>query len=278
MSGPTGAAGPPGLPGTSGPTGAAGPPGLPGTSGPTGAAGSPGLQGVTGAAGATGAPGLQGLPGPIGPSGAAGLPGVTGPSGAQGLPGPAGPDGATGPVGPVAPTIPFSIGRYGVYLYTDASGSPLGIALMGFGGGSDTANLVDGEWSSGDFTIRPNMPIGGLFIMPHDSILRKIYVVFSIPRLQSFEPGSTIQPFVCLAVSHSEDFTFTILQDTITFTDPYAGGIDYPAYTNRSGSLTNLNDAIPEGTLVAIVAGMMAQNITDQVYCSFTIDGGLFLE
>jgi len=120
--------------------------------------------------------------------------------------------------------------------------------------------------------------MGPLFIMPRDGILRAIYVLFSTYGYIIFEPGAIIQPFVCLAVSNTNDFVFTVLQNTMTFTDTYVGNGEYPPHVNRRGSLTNLNVAVPEGTLVAIVAGIMAQNITDMVHGTFLVHGGLFWE
>ncbi|MCL2336556.1 MAG: collagen-like protein [Firmicutes bacterium] len=279
MPGPAGAAGPPGLQGVPGPAGAAGPPGLQGVPGPAGAAGPPGAQGVPGPSGPAGPTGLQGAPGPAGPAGPSGLPGAPGPTGPQGLPGATGPQGTTGLQGPIGSTIPFSISKYGANLRTDDFGNPLAVAFSGFAGGDDDYTyLLEGEWDTGTFTIREGMTFGAAFILPRDSIVKNIYVIFSTKWTQNFEPGSVIQPFVCLAVSNTADFTFTILQQTMVLTDTYAGGIDYPEYTNRKGSLTNLNVAIPEGTVVGIVAGIMAENITSQVQGNFLITGGLYLE
>lgn len=290
MPGPVGQTGPPGLPGAPGPSGPSGPSGLPGVTGPSGSAGPSGLPGVTGPSGPSGPPGLPGVTGPTGPAGPTGLPGVTGPAGAQGLPGATGPTGATGlqglpgdlgptgPQGPKAMMIPFAIGKYGVYLGTDVLGNPLIIAFSGFQTEAEETYLLEGEWAAGTFAVRPDMQIGPSFIMPRDAILRTVYVLFHTVYDITFEAGAIIQPFVCLAVSNPEDFIFTILPDTLTFTDTYTGGVDYPPHANRSGSLTNLNIAVPEGTVVAIVAGIMAQNITAAVNGKFSISGSLFFE
>lgn len=69
-----------------------------------------------------------------------------------------------------------------------------------------------------------------------------------------------------------------ILQDTITPTEPYIGGVQYPKHTLRRGSSTNLNIPIAEGTLVAIVAGIRGVNVTSEQFAQFTLSGGLFLE
>lgn len=114
--------------------------------------------------------------------------------------------------------------------------------------------------------------------MPYDGILRNIYVLFSTKYGANFESGSTIYPFVAIATSDSINLVYTILQDTITYTDPYIGGIDYPKHTLRRGSLTNLNIPIAEGTLVGIVAGIRGENVTSEQYGQFAIAGGLFLE
>ena len=174
--------------------------------------------------------------------------------------------------------IPFSISSPSVYLDTDALGDPYSIAFMGFEADSQYTALLEGEWATGTFTVPQDEDIGPLFIMPYNSILRTVYVLFSTAWDVTFEAGAIIKPFVCLAVSSTEDYVFTILQNTMTFTDTYTGSTDYPAYTNRSGFLTNLNIAIPEGTLVAIVAGIMAENTMDGAANNFLVSGGLYLE
>jgi Collagen triple helix repeat (20 copies) len=130
--GPTGAAGPQGIPGTAtntgatGYTGYTGPQGIPGTSANTGSTGSTGPTGYTGATGSTGVTGntgpigytgytgytgptgVTGNTGPIGYTGYTGYTGptgVTGNTGTTGNTGPTGSTGITGPTGPTGPTI-----------------------------------------------------------------------------------------------------------------------------------------------------------------------------
>lgn len=137
---------------------------------------------------------------------------------------------------------------------------------------------MEGEWATGIIAISEGMQYGTAFILPYDGIVKNIYVLFSSSYTLLFEEGSTIHPFICLAVSTSDDLVYTILQDTLTYTDVYIGGVEYPTHTIRKGSLTNLNIDIAEGTLVAIVAGIIGDNVTTEQYGNFSISGGIFLE
>ena len=124
------------------------------------------------------------------------------------------------------------------------------------------------------------MQYGSSFILPYDAVLKKIYVVFATSENDTFSDGATIRPFVCIGTASSEatELAYTILQNTITYTDPLEGGITYPKHTLRWGSLIDLNISLQEGTLVAVIAGIMAENITEPQYGGFVISGGLFLE
>jgi collagen type VII alpha len=125
--GPTGAAGPQGIPGTAtntgatGYTGYTGPQGIPGTSANTGSTGSTGATGPTGYTGATGSTGVTGNTGPIGYTG---YTGYTGPTGVTGNTGPIGYTGYTGYTGPTGVT--GNTGPIGYTGYTGYTG-PTGV-------------------------------------------------------------------------------------------------------------------------------------------------------
>lgn len=307
--GATGLTGPAGLTGPTGPTGAVGPTGANGTPGPTGATGSTGSTGAdgrtgptgtTGAMGPTGSTGVTGSTGPTGAGGTPGATGATGPTGANGATGatgttgatgPAGTGGATGPTGstgatgetgatgPVAATIPFSLGKYGISFGTDAQGEPLIISFSGFSPAVYSSQyLQEGEWLSGTITIEDSMFFPTSFVMPYNAVLQNIHVLFSVSQVVTFEEGATINPFVCLGVSNGNNLVYTILQDTITYTAPYPGGVNIPTHSCVTGAKTGLNIPIAEGTLVGIIAGIQAENVTEEQYAIFNVSGGLYLQ
>lgn len=111
------------------------------------------------------------------------------------------------PAGPATATIPFSASQNGVQLATDAQGNPQIVYFSGFGpletGSNPSIFLREGEWAAGTITFRDDTSFGSAFIMPYNGILRNIYVLFSSKFGLDIEPGSTIYPFVSLAVSNS---------------------------------------------------------------------------
>lgn len=206
-----------------------------------------------------------------------------GPQGSPGSQGEPGPQGIPGENGPIAATIPFSLTNVwssGSPVATDDAGNPSTINFVGFGGneGSYPIYLEPGEWQTGTITFRESTAYGSAFIMPYDGTVKNIYVLFATRTTLNLEAGIEMYPFVCLAVSNSEQLVFTVLQDTLTYTAPYVGGVEYPKYTVRRGALTGLDIRIPEGTLVAIVAGWRGQGVTEEQSTEISASGGIFVE
>jgi len=71
---------------------------------------------------------------------------------------------------------------------------------------------------------------------------------------------------------------YTILKETMTFVDPFIGGATYPAHTLRQGELSNLNIPIADGTLVALVLGIIGENVTSMQYVDLAFNGGVLFE
>jgi len=182
------------------------------------------------------------------------------------------------PVGKLSSVIPFSLGKEGVNLGTDNQGDPLAVAFSGFGVSSySNQYLKEGEWASGIITMDSESKFGTSFIMPRDGILRTIYVMFSTKYENSYEEDFIVRPFVCIAVSNADKLVFTILQDTMTYTEPYEVGVEQPISGIKKGSLKNLDIEITEGTLVGIVTGIMRDR-EGSFGMQFYISGGLYLE
>jgi hypothetical protein len=72
--------------------------------------------------------------------------------------------------------------------------------------------------------------------------------------------------------------SYTIIPETMTYTDTYEGGVQYARHELRWGSLVGLNVALQEGTLVGIIAGITAEEVDSNVYGTFALSGGLQLE
>lgn len=186
---------------------------------------------------------------------------------------------ARGPAGPTAATIPFAVNKNDTNLTTDVNGAPQMIVFSGFGAASyDTMMyLQEGEWAAGTITVKESDYLGSSFIMPRDAVLRTIHVLFCNDYLY-FEENSSVRPFVCLAVSDGNALVFNILKDTIVYVDPYPGGVEILPHTFRKAALSDLDIKIAEGSLVAIIAGMVAENVTQEQNGRFSISGGLYLE
>lgn len=187
--------------------------------------------------------------------------------------------GETGPTGPIAAMVPFSISKYGTYLSTGKDGKPMTVAFSGFSPGyAATAYLQEGEWESGTIRVRDGNSYPTAFVMTFNGTLKKIHVLFSTDSSGEIEEGSSIRPFVCLAVSTTDELVYQILPETIVYADPYEGGTTYPMHTIRRGSRTDLNTVIPEGALVAIVTGIMGTGMTRELSLTLSVSGGLYLE
>lgn len=244
-----------------------------------GPAGPQGPTGATGPAGAQGIPGPAGMTGATGATGAAGAAGVTGATGATGSTGATGPTGSTGPT---AATIPFSLSNVyssGAQISTDAQGTPSMVNFAGFGGDNAySISLQPGEWDARTITIREENSYPSSFIMPYDGILRNIYVLFATRTTMELEAGVIMRPFVCLATLNSDNLVYTVLPETLTYTEPYVGGTTIPKYTLRRGALTGLNVNLPAGTVVGIVLGWRGENVTSEQSTQVSVSGGLYIE
>lgn len=189
-----------------------------------------------------------------------------------------GPQGVPGNPGPVAATIPFSIAGYGSNLAAYEDGSPSQINFAGFGK-QELNILIDlGTWQTGEITFNENMESGVSFIMPYDGVLKSLYVVFSIGYSLELDPGVVIKPFTCIATCTSDDMTYVIQQDTMTYTEPYLSGAPIPQNTMRKASTLNLNLPLAAGTMVGIVIGIMSEGTTNPQQVQLSVSGGLFIE
>lgn len=239
----------------------------------------------TGQTGPTGPQGPQGLQGPTGLQGPIGKTGPTGETGSAGDTGPTGLQGPMGERGPMAATIPFAIAssNYGesVTISCDDQGKPRIVHFAGFGGLSSyyPITLEPDEWDAGTITITREFPYPSSFIMPYDGTLQNIYVLFANRSPLYLDEGVIIRPFVCLAVLNGDRLTFNILDDTMTYTEPYVGsGEEIPKYGLRRGSLINLGIEIDHGTLVGIVAGCFCEGVISEQSIQISLSGGLFLD
>ena len=224
-----------------------------------------------------GPPGPQGPQGEPGPQGAIGPQGPQGEPGPQGVIGPRGPQGEPGPQGPTAATIPFSLSNVnssGAYISTDAQGRPDMVNFAGFGGDSAySITLQPGDWDARTITIGESNSYPSSFIMPYDGVLRNIYVMFATRTTLNLDAGITMRPFVCLAVLNSENLVYTVLPETLTYTEPYVGGAEIPKYTLRRGEVN-----LPAGTVVTIVLGWEGTGVTTEQQMQVSVSGGLFIK
>ena len=262
--------------------GPTGPQGSQGETGATGAAGADGLPGATGAAGA------DGMPGATGATGADGMPGATGPTGAAStVPGPTGP---TGMSGPIAAFLPFcTVNQSAPPISTDAEGNPAIVQFCGFGYGSyNYIYLKPDEWSSGTITLSESASAmgptyyGASFVMPNNGIVRKIYLTIGSKMGNHLSEGVVMFPFACLAAAKPtslvNEIVYSIIPETMTYTEPYIGEGTVPKFSIRNGYTTNLDVFLEEGSLVAVVLGWRGENVEEEQYGAFSIFGGIYLE
>jgi hypothetical protein len=186
--------------------------------------------------------------------------------------------------------IPFSITNdASQQISTDTNGEPQILQFAGFSPNSEyTVYLDPGNWTSGEINFI--LAEGGStsyamsFVMPRDGIVRNIYVIFGSEQDNEIAEGITMYPFACLAVatpnSTQNQINFVIIQNTITYTEPYVGteAGTLPKFSMRSGSLTNLNEPISAGTLVAIVIGWRGEGVTVAQSGAFSVFGGIYME
>ena len=150
---------------------------------------------------------------------------------------------------------------------------------MGFGGEEfEATELNIGEWATGTITFCPGqgMGYGSAFVMPHDAVLQDVRVLFSALDFIDITPGAAVFPFVAVAVSNTPTLVYTVLQPSITTVDPFFGGVNYPEYTLRKASTSNLNIPVAAGTLVGLVAGIRAQNVPFEQSLEINVSAGLF--
>lgn len=189
-----------------------------------------------------------------------------------------GPQGVQGNPGPIAATIPFAVTGYGMELFAYEDGYPSQISFAGFGKQEEYTSLELGTWQTGEITFTEDMNCGVSFIMPYDGVLKSLYVAFSSSQGLEYEPEVIIRPFACIATCTTDELTYVIQQDTMTYVDPYLGGAPIPKHTLRKASTTNLNVPLAAGTMVAIVLGIMSEGTTEPERAKVSISGGLFIE
>lgn len=230
--------------------------------------------------------GSTGPTGATGPTGEDGAAGVTGATGADGVTGATGPTGIASPAG----IIPFAILNENlIQISTDDSGQPSVLQFAGFSPGSQNPVILDfTDWQAG--TINFHTGEGGnyfyniSFVTPHDIVVRNIYVTFGTSDNTTIAEGNIMTPFACLAVANPVPtmprISYTILEDTLTYTQPYIGTVDgtVSKFTMRQGALTGLDVSITAGTLVAIVIGWSGENVTTAQVGTFTVYGGIYYE
>jgi len=141
--------------------------------------------------------------------------------------------------------------------------------------------LSPAEWVVGTIVFNPDEEEYGIaFDLPTDAILRGISVTVSTTYEDVvFQPGSTARPFACVAVSDTRNnLIYTMLKESLVYTGPYVGGITYPAHSSRRGELKNLNIPIAEGSLVALMVGVVGENVTEENYLDLAVSAGLLFE
>lgn len=216
--------------------------------------------------------------------------GTMGPAGPQGIPGPTGATGPTGPTGPAGSgntvnsfVIPYSIAEYAgsLYLSTNAQGDPSNLGFSGYGGSSTTSvNLQANDWQNKTITLNHenNYYYGCAFIMPTTATLKSIHSLVATADETTIQAGVTLRPFVAIAICNNDDLVYTILNDTITYTEPYVGGGTIPRLSVRNGNNLNLNLSIAEGNLVAIIIGMTSEGSSENQNLRLALSGSLYFE
>jgi len=157
------------------------------------------------------------------------------------------------------------------------------VTFAGFGGHDAGSNvsLSPAEWIVGAIVFTPDQEGYGIaFDLPTHAILRGVSVTVATPYEDVvFESGSTARPFACVAVSDTtNNLVYTILKESLTYTEPYTGGVTYPTHTLRRGELKNLNIPIAEGTLVALIVGTVGENVTTEHNLDLAVSAGLLFE
>lgn len=71
---------------------------------------------------------------------------------------------------------------------------------------------------------------------------------------------------------------YTVLPETLTYTEPYVGGAEIPKYTLRRGELTEFIREPAGGTVVTIVLGWEGTGVTTEQQTQVSVSGGLFIE
>lgn len=213
--------------------------------------------------------------------------GPAGPMGPQGIQGPTGPTGPTGPAGSGTGTnsfvIPFSIAEYtgSLYLSTDEQGDPNTLGFSGYGGSSiASVYLQANDWENKIITLNNenNYYYGCAFIMPNSAVLKKIHALVVSVDETTLDAGVTLRPFVAIATCDNDDLVYKILDETITFTEPYVGGATIPRMSIRNGNNLNLNISIPEGNLVAIIIGLTSEGANSSLSMRLALSGSLYYE
>ncbi|MDR2022992.1 MAG: hypothetical protein LBQ71_07010 [Hungatella sp.] len=191
--------------------------------------------------------------------------------------------------------IPFAIDDEYAEVSTDDLGNPSIIQFAGFEANAINSGrptqLQEGDWAAGTITFNfanYDQFYRSCFVMPYDAVVKNIYVLFGAKMSLFLPEGSTLFPFAALAVLTSDipgqmtgEMVFTILQDTLTFSDPFiapVGGGQVPKYTLERGSLTDINVSIPAGSLVGIIVGCRAEGVASELFVRFSVSGGILLE
>ncbi len=191
--------------------------------------------------------------------------------------------------------IPFAIDDEYAEVSTDDLGNPSIIQFAGYEANAINSGrptqLQEGDWAAGTITfdfVNYDQFYRSCFVMPYDAVVKNIYVLFGAKMSLFLPEGSTLFPFAALAVLTSDTpgqmtggMVFTILQDTLTYSDPFiapAGGGQVPKYTLERGSLTDINVSIPAGSLVGIIVGCRAEGVTSELFVRFSVSGGILLE
>ena len=200
-----------------------------------------------------------------------------GPQGAAGTAGP------RGPRGPAAVVIPFSIAGNGggLRLTTDDLGEPAQVAFAGFGNACNcgTVHFQRGEWDTGTVAMTEHTRYPDSFVMPFDGTLRSIQAVFTAGNSFHLKAGDMARPFVCLAVCAGSTLEFHILKDTVVYGAAFgeeAKDASVSQYSIRRGSKPDLNTALPAGTLITVLCGIISdKRMTD---LNIWVSGGMYIE
>ena len=193
-------------------------------------------------------------------------------------------------MGPVAAFLPFcTVSQSSTPISTDAEGNPAIVQFCGFGYGSyNYIHLKPDEWTSGTITLSESAAsmgatyYGASFVMPNKGTVRKIYLTIGSKMGNYLPDGVVMFPFACLAAAKptglANEIVYSIIPETMTYTEPYIGEGTVPKFTIRSGYTTDLDVVLEEGSLVAVVLGWRGENIEAEQYGSFSMFGGIYIE